>query len=248
MVVKAVIFDYGGTLVQMKKPWDQVKPKVVSAAYRVLRQAGLKLTFEQYRPINDTVFQRISELEDKENRDIPDLIAYQEIVGRLFPLRSKMWRREVAARANDASWASPTMCLGLRRGVKPTLKKLRALGLKMAVLSNHHNPHALLEHLNELGIDSYFSKVVISAETGLRKPDPRFFEICFKRMRVRPGEAVLVGDSLKYDIEGAKKAGLRTILVTEEPLPDRKGPSMASPDFVISDILEVPGIISSIIR
>lgn len=247
MVVKAVIFDYGGTLVRMKKPWDQVRPKVVTAAYRTLKQAGLKMAFEQYSTLNDAVFQRIGELEDKEERDIPDLVTYQEIVDALFPSRSKMWRRRAAARANDAAWASPTMCLALRRGTRPTLRRLRALGLRMAVLSNHHNPRALLEHLKELGIDSYFSKVVVSADSGLRKPDPQFFETCLEQMRVRPAEAVLVGDSIEYDIDGAKKAGIRTILVTEEPQAGQKRPGTVSPDFVINDILEVPRIVSSII-
>ena len=247
VVLKAVIFDYGGTLVRMKKPWDQVRPRVVTAAYRALKQAGLKITFEQYSTLNDEVFQRIGELEDKENRDIPDLMTYQKIVDRLFPSSSSMWRRKVAAKANDAAWASPTMCLAPRRGTRPTLRRLRALGLRMAVLSNHHNPHALLRHLSELGIDTYFSRIVISADTGLRKPDPRFFELCLERMRVRPAEAVLVGDSVEYDIEGAKKAGLWTILITEELQAGQKRPGAAGPDFVANDILEVPRIVSSTI-
>jgi putative hydrolase of the HAD superfamily len=248
VVVKAVIFDYGGTLVQMKKPWEEVKPKVVLAAYTALKQAGLKLPFEQYQRFNDLVFQRCKELEDKENRDIPDLVAYQEIVDTLFPSCTKAWRRRAAARANSAAWASPTMCLRLRRGTKPALRKLRTLKLKMTVLSNHHNPQALIEHLNELGIASYFSEVVVSASTGLRKPDPRFFEMCLRRTRVHPDQAVLVGDSLEYDIKGAKEAGIRTILLCVELPYDRLSPRRINPDFVTHDLLEVPRIVSSIIR
>ena len=68
MVVEAVLFDYGGTLIENNKPWAEVKPAAVLSAYRTMKRVGLKLPFEQYKELNDSVFQKTEALELAENR------------------------------------------------------------------------------------------------------------------------------------------------------------------------------------
>jgi putative hydrolase of the HAD superfamily len=58
--------------------------------------------------------------------------------------------------------------------------------------------------------------VVISAEVGVRKPDPRIFEEALRRAGVAAGEAVHVGDLPEEDIEGARRAGLGAFLIDRE--------------------------------
>jgi HAD superfamily hydrolase (TIGR01549 family) len=245
VTVKAVIFDYGGTLVEERKPWKQMVPKAVYSAYRVLRREGLTLTFEEYKEVNDSIFKKYALLELEKNEDIPDIVTYQEIVYALFHSRAETWRRRVAAEADEAFWITATKNFVLKHSARPVLRKLKAMRLSMGVLSNHHYPTAEVEHLKRLRIAQYFSRIMISAQVGLRKPDPRFFAMCLASMNVRPQQAVFVGDSLTYDVEGAKRTGMYSILVADHAAA-REGESSVVPDFVVHDLMEVPYIISSL--
>jgi putative hydrolase of the HAD superfamily len=100
--------------------------------------------------------------------------------------------------------------------------------------------------LNQLRIVSYFSGIYLSAEVGLRKPDPRFFEKCLAMMKASPRNSVYVGDSMKYDVEGANSAGMHTILLSESSLPDMQDNAGTKPNFIVHNLLEVPQIVSSL--
>ena len=91
-------------------------------------------------------------------------------------------------------------------GVPETLAALRARGLELAVVANWDC--ALPEHLGRVGLASFFSAVVTSAEAGRAKPDPRPFELALARLGIRPERALHVGDGPE-DEEGAGRAGLR---------------------------------------
>jgi HAD superfamily hydrolase (TIGR01549 family) len=240
------MFDYGGTLVEVRKPWDEVEPAAIFSVYKTMGRIGLKMHFEQYKELNDSMFQKSKALEIEANRDVPDLLTYQSIVDALFPSKSKAWRRKAATKAVDVFWAEATRNFTLRNSTRPTLGKLKAMKLRMAIISNHHHPQALVRHLNRLRIASYFSGIYVSAEVGLRKPDPRFFEKCLTMMKARPRNSVYVGDSMKYDVEGANSAGMRTILLSGSSSPDMQHNTGTKPAFIVHDLLEVPQIVSSL--
>ena len=60
-------------------------------------------------------------------------------------------------------------------------------------------------------LDRYVDLLVVSEEAGISKPDPRIFEIALDRLRGRPQEAVMIGDSWDADVVGALAAGIRAI-------------------------------------
>jgi HAD superfamily hydrolase (TIGR01450 family) len=51
------------------------------------------------------------------------------------------------------------------------------------------------------------------------KPEPPLFRIALSRMRLSPGEAAMVGDSIPSDIEGARRVGMRTVLYWPDGVP-----------------------------
>ena len=61
--------------------------------------------------------------------------------------------------------------------------------------------------------------VIVSERAGVSKPDPRIFAIALEELDVRPEEAVMVGDSWKADIAGARAAGLRPVWFNPRRLP-----------------------------
>ncbi len=96
-------------------------------------------------------------------------------------------------------------------GVPDALARLRAAGLKLAVVSNSEG--TIEQMLVETGLRDPFDAVVDSAVVGFTKPDPRIFQIALHRLGVTPAETIMVGDSPSADVGGAHAAGLRAALV-----------------------------------
>jgi putative hydrolase of the HAD superfamily len=48
------------------------------------------------------------------------------------------------------------------------------------------------------------------------KPDRKIFLYATNKLRVRPEETIFIGDSVEHDYEGAKKAGLKPLLINRE--------------------------------
>jgi len=96
-------------------------------------------------------------------------------------------------------------------GVRASLTRLRAAGLKLAVVSNSEG--TIEQMLIEIELRDVFDAVVDSAVVGITKPDPRIFRIALDRLAVSPAEAIMVGDSPSADIAGAHAAGIRAALL-----------------------------------
>jgi len=93
----------------------------------------------------------------------------------------------------------------------PALTAVRAAGLQLAVVSNANGTlRALLERVR---LAPFFRTVLDSQEEGVEKPDPRIFEIALARSGARPEATVHVGDFYHVDVEGARAAGLRAVLL-----------------------------------
>ena len=60
------------------------------------------------------------------------------------------------------------------------------------------------------GLDAVVDEIIISAEEGIAKPDPRIFHIAAERLGVRPQEAVFVDDRPE-NVQGARALGMRGI-------------------------------------
>jgi putative hydrolase of the HAD superfamily len=95
--------------------------------------------------------------------------------------------------------------------VAPVLTDLAARGFTLGVISNSHRSlDAFCEHFQ---LRAFISTAVSSAEHGFMKPHPSIFESALQRARVSPGDALMVGDSLRADIEGALASGMRGVLL-----------------------------------
>lgn len=80
-----------------------------------------------------------------------------------------------------------------------------------------------IQHLkiDQAGIGSYFSAVVISGELGLGKPDPAVFARALELLDVAPENAMMVGDSWERDVAGALASGIRPVWISHgRPTPD----------------------------
>lgn len=70
-----------------------------------------------------------------------------------------------------------------------------------------------LEILTRLGIIHLFDHITISQAVGFEKLDYRIFRSCFEGLKIKPNQALVIGDNCDRDILGAKSMGARTSLI-----------------------------------
>jgi putative hydrolase of the HAD superfamily len=128
-----------------------------------------------------------------------------------------------AARDIYDEWAS---ChhFTLYEEVPDVLRGLRTDGYVIGLISN--TQRSLLTFEQHFQLDGLFAVAISSSDHGYMKPHPSIFEEALRRVNVSAGEAVMVGDSFRHDIEGARRLGMRGILVA------RSGLSTGSPPDV----------------
>jgi putative hydrolase of the HAD superfamily len=118
--------------------------------------------------------------------------------------------RERTERLIYRGWESLFKKIKMYPHVKETLAALKEGGLKLGLLSDFP-PETKLVHL---GLTGLWDTVLCSELIGRLKPDREPFEELVRRMGLRPEHILYVGNSVPYDIAGAKQAGLRAALVT----------------------------------
>ena len=96
--------------------------------------------------------------------------------------------------------------------VLPVLVELRSHELKLGLVSN--TGRDLDEFVRHHGLD--VDAAVSSGVHGKTKPHPTIFKAALERLAAEPAEAVMVGDSIEDDVEGAKAAGMRGLLLDRE--------------------------------
>lgn len=96
----------------------------------------------------------------------------------------------------------------------PALAELRGTGVRLACVSNWDV--SLPSVLDRCGLADGLDAVVTSAAVGARKPDPAIFAAALEAAGCVPGEALHVGDTEDEDIEGARAAGIRALLIDRD--------------------------------
>ncbi len=90
--------------------------------------------------------------------------------------------------------------------------------------------------LGEIGLASFFHASVAAHQFGLAKPDPAIFLAACEKLKVRPEEAVYVGDDPLLDVQGAQRAGLAAVWMNRGLHPGRGLPDEVRPDAICSDL------------
>ncbi len=142
---------------------------------------------------------------------------------------------DVVAREIYDEWAACSH-FTMYDDVPDVLRALHASGLKIGLISNSHRCLSSFEaHFELRGL---FAVAVSSVEHGYMKPHRSIFEAALRGAGVDASEAVMVGDSLTHDVDGARRLGMRGVLVA------RSGPVHAPPDVpVIHSLRELQALL-----
>ena len=95
--------------------------------------------------------------------------------------------------------------------VPRVLRELAGGGLRLGLISNSHR--CLESFQSHFELSGLIDVTISSPDHGFMKPHPGLFSEALQQLRVEPHEALMVGDSIRHDIEGALRAGMRAALV-----------------------------------
>jgi putative hydrolase of the HAD superfamily len=101
--------------------------------------------------------------------------------------------------------------------VASALRVLCAMGVRLGLISNSHR--CLASFQSHFELDGLISVAVSSAQYGFMKPHPRIFQTALDLMPVRADQSVMVGDSVAHDMAGARRVGMRPMLIARGPSP-----------------------------
>jgi len=127
-------------------------------------------------------------------------------------------------------------------GIAETLEWLKREGYAVGLVSNTGRTWGryLRTVQDRLGVGKYFDSRVFSDEVGIRKPDPRIFDVALSEMRLPPDRVVHVGDDATADIAGAKARGMRAIWFNTGFW---RGARADTADAEVADHTELPAIL-----
>lgn len=183
-LIQAVIWDLGGVLART----NDRRPRSELA-----RRLGIS-----YEELDDVVFHSSSALQ----ASLGEISTGQHWANVYQTLD---WPLEHQQEFQDLFWGGDSIdqqLVATIRGLKPAYKT--------GLLSNNWpNLRRLIKDRWKIG--DAFDDLVISAEVGLMKPDPRIYQLAMERLDVQPAQAIFV-DDFPENIQAAQQAGWHTIL------------------------------------
>jgi putative hydrolase of the HAD superfamily len=185
-----VLLDALGTLVELEPPWTFLAADLGIEADDPL-VAAVRAEMSYYRE------------HSHEGRDADSLA---DLRSRCAAILSRELGRDVSVEQMMAA-----IRFRAYPDAAPALAELRAMGLRLVCVSNWDV--SLPSVLDRCGLADALDGIVTSAAVGARKPDPRIFEAALELAGCSAGDALHVGDTREEDIDGARSAGVRALLI-----------------------------------
>ncbi len=223
MPIKAILFDIDNTLMDFMK----MKRECCKAAMDAMISAGLKTNHEKGMKI-------LYELYDIYG------IEYQYIFAKLSKALGGKIDYKIIAYGIIAYRKMRDSYLVPYPDVISTLIELKK-NYKLAVVSDAPVLQAWMR-LVTMKLDSFFDVVITKADARKQKTHTAPFKAALRELKLKPEEAVMIGDRISRDVETAKKLGLKTIYARYgDTSPVEPGKSGA--DAEINSVAEVVRVV-----
>jgi putative hydrolase of the HAD superfamily len=226
VTVRAVIFDWGGTLT----PWHSINVEQMWAA--VCEQHFPAAEAAAHAAALHAAEQRLWQAAEADDRSAT--------MHELFELAG-VAATETLLASYTRAWEPHTFT---DPSAASLLRYLRGRGIRIGVLSNTMWPRSWHEDVfRRDGVLTLIDAAVYSSEIGRTKPHPDAFCAAMAAVGVSdPGACVFVGDRPYDDVFGAKRAGMRAVLVPNSDVPPCEA---AIPDAIIRELADLRPLLES---
>jgi putative hydrolase of the HAD superfamily len=201
-MLKAVLFDLGETLT--------TTADMIDTFQRILKTYGIHRTLEELTAAHIEAgkllgFEHMKTMGDE----------YWVKRNAIFLEKLGVFGREDLARIISEQWWDYAK-VALHSDVAETLNQLKHKGIKTGIITNGLQTD--LEKITaKTGLSTNLFDVLVTVSTICSmKPEKEIFLYALNVLKVAPHEAIFVGDTIEYDYEGAKKAGMKALLIDRE--------------------------------
>jgi len=226
--IKAVILDFGGTLSDGALDWDPYHEKIRS----ILASRGYLVSMSQLKKALRGALGDLNRVREK-GKEMTFEEVYDIFLSRLMIPGDSQILEELHDNFRYHYRTNFFSCV-------ETVLTMLAEKYKVALLSNTMSDQPKLL-LSESGLDRYFDLIICSRDLGFRKPNPRIFKHVLEKLKVKPSEAVHVGDSVEADMIGARDSDITGIWIKTPDQPPWKG-------YAISSICDLPKFLEKLDR
>ena len=215
-MIKAVIFDVGGTL------HTQVKTAESTRRFRALVRAVLSRRGILSETDDETLFSAITEGARRYKQFSEEHLTEldPDVIWQDYFLAAPGFDKHLLEGLGEelcCIFDLEEKEIIPREGLQETISGLRARGYRLGILSNVTSRTMVGNVLERHGLSGAFPYVLQSSVCKIRKPDPRIFEICLHDMGLSKHEVIYVGDTVSRDVRGALAAGWPIIQI-DNPL------------------------------
>jgi putative hydrolase of the HAD superfamily len=240
MQIEAVLFDLFDTLVLLQKEEAYYIPSL-RKLHESLVENGINLSFDDFRRVYFEVRDKLYS-ETKENFEEPHFNVRVSRVLQEFGYNLSA-SSPVVAKATEAFSDELTQYISLDDEAIDVLRKLQEK-YKLGLISNFAIPEMAWKLLDRFGLREYFDVILVSGDINKRKPSPEIFAKALDTLRVDASRAVFVGDMIKLDVEGAKNAGMKSVLIERGSSKEFKD---VKPDKIITSLRQLSSTLESFI-
>jgi len=232
---KALIFDLYGTLIDIET--DEQAPAVYMNLSRFLSYHLARIKPEDLRKVyNEYVHKSLA----ASNEPYPEVDVFEIFKGIMNKYGPGKYTRSAVRNAAMLFRALTIRRFQAFEGIYDVLN-LIAKDYKLAIISDAQWLFAEPE-MQMLGLTRYFKTTIFSSKYGIKKPDIRLFKAALRRLKVKPDEAVYIGDKPDKDLVGAKKAGMKCLLFSSVEVslnglkPDRQFADYSELEKIIKEL------------
>jgi HAD superfamily hydrolase (TIGR01509 family) len=216
---RAVLFDYGRTLVTFEYPTEELLE--VMREFRPRIASALGVPAPEAEAILETVLLPLEKVIESMSEDEVDYMdVYRDAWAKVGLQLPDGLLHEIL----DAEQMCWDRAVRLDPDALQVLSWLGVHGVKRAVCSNAPFPPAMMRRqVDTNGISEVVDAVVFSSEVGRRKPAPEVYSAALNAIGVDARHALFVGDRMREDYEGPRALGMRAVIITahaEERPPD----------------------------
>jgi len=202
-MVKAFIFDIDNTIYDYDSN-DVIAMrelcKFAEEKFNLDEDAFLKIYYESRKVVKT----RLTEGAGQHNRMLFFQAAVEIIGKNPFDYVLEMY---------EIYWNTFLEGMKLYDGAEEFLKSLKESELKIALCTDM-TAHIQYRKIKKLGISDLIDVIVTSEEAGFEKPSPLIFNLVLEKLKLKPSEAIYIGDHIDKDIKGALNCGMTPIWFT----------------------------------
>lgn len=209
-MLAGLIFDLGSTLIYHTAghTWSAVYPRMRANLWAHLQALGYTLDQVEFTTRLGT---KVAEFERQRQTDWVEYTTGWLLQSTLAELGAPPLPAAALAQATRAYYTWSESLWQPMPQVHETLRHLQAAGYRLAIVSNAPDAENVQRLIDNAQLRPYFDPIIISATVGIRKPNPKIFELVLAQWQVPAAACVMVGDTLGADILGAQMSGLADV-------------------------------------